>query len=55
METPPDDFGNAIRFGQFVTEEERKNPPDGLYGIVERWQCSTSTYGGDTVTDCCDV
>jgi hypothetical protein len=57
MTTPPDDFGNCIRFAPYVTAEERAQPPAPgvLYEIVQRWEVCTSTYGGDTVTDCCEV
>lgn len=51
----PDDFGNAIRICDYITAEERDNPPAGSYGIVDRWEVSTSTYGGDSVTDCNEI
>ncbi len=50
-----DDYGYIVRFSQYVTKEEKENPPDGHYGIVQRWETATSTYGGDTITDCCEV
>lgn len=55
IQRPADDFGNAIRFAPFVTKEEREDKTNKLYGIVERWEVSTSTYGGDSFTDCCEV
>ena len=51
-----DDYGNAIRFRDYITPEERS--PDyvgGYYGITDRWEISTSVYGGDSLTDCCEI
>ena len=46
-----DDFGNKIRFSQFSTPEEWETDNT----LVDRWEISTSTYGGDSVTDCNEV
>lgn len=55
---PMDDFGNRVKWREVTgvalgtPEEEASSKLDAL---LDRWEVATSTYGGDSISDCVEV
>lgn len=59
---PVDDFGNVVRPNTHagIPPRDRSLSFDerwrnSVREFFDRWEISTSTYGGDTLTDCIEV
>lgn len=65
---PVDNFGNVVWFRDYITTQpvSFSSPPELLEAVrvardkessdlMAAWECATSTYGGNSVSDCNEV
>ena len=54
-----DNFGTNVRIRDYITPIIGADSQDevdlAIEAFLDRWECSTSTFGGDTVTDCAEI